>query len=30
MKFLVSEPELACQAFQTRGLIAKLVDALAI
>jgi hypothetical protein len=30
MKFLVSEPELACQAFKREGLIAKLVDALAI
>ena len=30
MKFLVSDPELACQAFKDKGLIAKLVDALAI
>jgi hypothetical protein len=30
MKFLVSDPELACQAFKHEGLIAKLVDALAI
>ena len=30
MKFLVSDPELACQAFKDNGLIAKLVDALAI
>jgi hypothetical protein len=30
MKFLVSDPNLACQAFKDRGLIAKLVDALAI
>lgn len=30
MKFLVSNPDLACQAFKDKGLIAKLVDALAI
>jgi hypothetical protein len=30
MKFLVSDPDLACQAFKNNGLIAKLVDALAI
>jgi len=30
MKFLVSNPQLACQAFKQQGLIAKLVDALAI
>jgi hypothetical protein len=30
MKFLVSDPYLACQAFKDKGLIAKLVDALAI
>ena len=30
MKFLVSDPALACQAFKDQGLIAKLVDALAI
>jgi hypothetical protein len=30
MKFLASDPELACQAFKREGLIAKLVDALAI
>ena len=30
MKFLVSDPNLACQAFKNEGLIAKLVDALAI
>ena len=30
MKFLVSDPEAACQAFKREGLIAKLVDALAI
>jgi hypothetical protein len=30
MKFLVSNPDLACQAFKDNGLIAKLVDALAI
>ena len=30
MKFLVSDPNLACQAFKNEGLIAKLVDALAV
>jgi len=30
MKFLVSDPKSACQAFKHEGLIAKLVDALAI
>ena len=30
MKYLVNDPELACQAFKHEGLIAKLVDALAI
>jgi hypothetical protein len=30
MKFLVNDPEAACQAFKHEGLIAKLVDALAI
>jgi len=30
MKFLVSNPQLACLAFKHEGLIAKLVDALAI
>lgn len=30
MKFLVSDPALACQAFKREGLITKLVDALAI
>jgi hypothetical protein len=30
MKFLVSDPQVACQAFKREGLIAKLVDALAI
>jgi hypothetical protein len=30
MKFLVNDPDLACQAFKHEGLIAKLVDALAI
>jgi hypothetical protein len=30
MKFLVSNPQLACQAFKHEGIISKLVDALAI
>ncbi len=30
MKFLVSNPEMACQALKNEGLIAKLVDALAV
>jgi len=30
MKFLVSDPEIACQALKQEGFVAKLVDALAI
>ena len=30
MKFLVSDPEMACQALKHEGFVAKLVDALAI
>jgi hypothetical protein len=30
MKFLVSDPEIACQALKHEGFVAKLVDALAI
>jgi hypothetical protein len=30
MKFLVNDPQMACHAFKSEGLIAKLVDALAV